>query len=165
MYGCWTVWIRTAKLRATTRARRAALALVLAALGFAATPARAEGWLSVAIVHPEFEEAARAQGIERRAKECVVRPADPADREPGEPALLHCVEILTHQPEAFFAPGFVVVGAGPFPGRPCIYAYLHGWLYQNDFLAPRLVEVRTEGFYNVGREAGPRNWIESPVCR
>lgn len=137
----------------------------LVALAGMAAPARAEGWLSVAIVHPAFEEAARERGIERRASECVTRPADPAHRKPDEPALLHCAEVLTYEPEAFFTPGFVIIGAGPFPGRDCLYAYLHGWLYQNDFLSGRLVEYTPDGFRNAGRDTGPRNWIETPVCR
>lgn len=160
--GCWTVSIPTASAR-KSKAEAAAFGLALVALS-AAAPAAAEGWLSVAIIHPAFEDVARERGIDRQASDCVLRQPAPGNDAAGERPVLHCVEVLTYQPEAFFSPGFVIVGAGPFPGRECLYAYLHGWLYQNDFLTPRLVEVQPEGFYNTGRATGPRDWIEQPEC-
>jgi len=164
MSGCWTVSIPRPSRRRTRKVDAAGVGLAVVLLQ-AAAPVAAEGWLSVAIVHPAFEDAAREQGIEPRASDCVVRRADPAQEETGDSLLLHCVEVLTYQPEAFFSPGFVIVGAGPFPSRDCLYAYRHGWLYRTDFLTPRLIEVREAGFYNTGRKTGPRDWTEEAECQ
>ncbi len=128
-------------------------------------PAAADGWLSVAVFHPAFEDAAREQGIEKLANDCVVRRIDPADQGTEAPLPLHCAVLPTCQREASFSPGFVIVGAGPLPGRNCRYACQRGWLYRNEFLTSGMIEVREVGFRSTGRGTGPCGCLAEPECR